>query len=271
MKLVTQPQIRPTERKPDVDPALDAIVMRAIAKEAPDRYASMAEFAKDLDAWLKGKAKPVGQSLVGQLPPGFLPLAPAPVNLLLDLGDIESIKSQPSLTRPTRRKPPGAIPTWALWAAGGAAVFLMGITFWFNIEKKPDGTVKASGGLSTTEAPKATPLEETPAQQPDRDGWTSLFNGTDVSRWSTLGPFSVDNGHLVSTGLRGNAITRNEYSDFELEAEWRIGKGGNSGIYYREPSNGTNSVYAGNEFSIADDVSFDFLCPIHCSPALRWM
>ena len=256
VKLVTQPQIRPTERKPDVDPALDAIVMRAIAKEAPDRYPSMAEFAKDLDAWLKGKAKPAGQSLVGQLPPGLLPLAPPPVNLLLDLGDIESIKSQPSLTIPTRRKPPGAIPTWAQWA-GGAAVFLLGITFWFSIEKKPDGTVEVKGELNTTEAPKETPLDQRPAEQPDGDGWISLFNGTDVSRWSTLGPFSVDNGQLVSTGRRGNAITRNEYSEFELEAEWRIGKGGNSGIYYREPSDATNYVYAGNEFSIADDASFD--------------
>ncbi len=266
VKLVTQPQIRPTERKPDVDPALDAIVMRAIAKEAPDRYASMAEFAKDLDAWLKGKAKPAGQSLVGQLPLGLLPLAPAPVNLLLDLGDIESIKSQPSLAAPTRRKPPGAIPTWAMWAAGGAAVFLLGITFWFSFEKKPDGTVKATGGLTSTETLEETPLAERPAEHPDRDGWISLFNGTDVSRWSTLGPFSVDNGQLVSTGGRGNAISRNEYSDFELEAEWRVGKGGNSGIYYREQSQRTDFVYAGNEYSIIDDDSYH---PSVLTPDLR--
>jgi serine/threonine protein kinase len=38
VKLVTQPQFLPSERKPGVDSGLEAIVMRSIAKEPEDRY-----------------------------------------------------------------------------------------------------------------------------------------------------------------------------------------------------------------------------------------
>ncbi len=55
VKIVTQPQIRPRERKPEINKDLEAIVMRAITKEATDRYRSMAEFAGALGNWLELK------------------------------------------------------------------------------------------------------------------------------------------------------------------------------------------------------------------------
>ncbi len=54
VRLVTKEQTPPREHKPSLDAGLDSIVMRSIAIEQDDRYASMAEFAKTLDDWLKG-------------------------------------------------------------------------------------------------------------------------------------------------------------------------------------------------------------------------
>lgn len=51
-KLITQPQIRPTQRNSEINKELEAIVMRAITKEATDRYRSMAEFGEALGIWL---------------------------------------------------------------------------------------------------------------------------------------------------------------------------------------------------------------------------
>jgi len=62
VKLVTQPQMLPSQRKPEIDRALEEIVMRAIAKEPEDRYPSMAEFAAALDEWIQRKPSQADQS-----------------------------------------------------------------------------------------------------------------------------------------------------------------------------------------------------------------
>lgn len=80
--------------------------------------------------------------------------------------------------------------------------------------------------------------------------WVSLFDGSDVSRWASLGPFVVQDGLLVARDGRANAVSRDEYSDFELEAEWRLGPLANGGLYYREDP--TDTVRAGNEYQLID-------------------
>jgi hypothetical protein len=62
---------------------------------------------------------------------------------------------------------------------------------------------------------------------------------------------------LVANGGGANAISKDQYSDFELEAVWKIGSGANGGIYYQNKPDPT--VYPGNEYQIAyyksDDTS----------------
>ncbi|QDV68119.1 Serine/threonine-protein kinase PknE [Rosistilla carotiformis] len=84
------------------------------------------------------------------------------------------------------------------------------------------------------------------------DGFVSLFDGSDTDAWQELGPFEFRDGLLIGNGKRGNAISRKEYGDFELVADWKIGTGANSGIYYREPA--TRLVKFGNEYAISDDI-----------------
>jgi hypothetical protein len=44
----------PSRHRPDLDPGLEAVCMKALAREPAGRYATMAELAEALDTWLKG-------------------------------------------------------------------------------------------------------------------------------------------------------------------------------------------------------------------------
>lgn len=80
--------------------------------------------------------------------------------------------------------------------------------------------------------------------------WITLFDGSDVGGWSSLGPFKVEQGLLIANDGRANAVSKGQFSDFELEAEWKIDSHANGGIYYRDqPFEG---VRAGNEYQIID-------------------
>ncbi|HEV3255858.1 MAG TPA: serine/threonine-protein kinase, partial [Gemmataceae bacterium] len=55
-KIVMDPPPPPSQFRPELDPALEAICLRALAKRPEDRYPSMRAFAEALEAWLAGKA-----------------------------------------------------------------------------------------------------------------------------------------------------------------------------------------------------------------------
>jgi serine/threonine protein kinase len=53
-QIVADPPPPPTRHRPDLDPRLDALCLRALAKHPDDRWPSMAAFADALDAFLRG-------------------------------------------------------------------------------------------------------------------------------------------------------------------------------------------------------------------------
>jgi hypothetical protein len=74
----------------------------------------------------------------------------------------------------------------------------------------------------------------------ENDGWTSMFNGKDLSGWKsneeTPGSFSVEDGvikvsngraHLFYTGPNGAA----KFQSFEFKAKVKHMEGSNSGLY----------------------------------------
>lgn len=69
---------------------------------------------------------------------------------------------------------------------------------------------------------------------------TSIFNGKDFTGWHTYnktGPVSdkwqIEDGAMVLAGKGGgDLITDKEYSSFELELDWKIAEGGNSGVMW---------------------------------------
>ena len=68
---------------------------------------------------------------------------------------------------------------------------------------------------------------------------TPLFDGKTLSGWTTQDGKPVTQGWVAEDGMlirksrAGVIYTEKEYGDFDLRFEWRIAKGGNSGIKYR--------------------------------------
>jgi hypothetical protein len=69
--------------------------------------------------------------------------------------------------------------------------------------------------------------------------WISLFDGKNTGAWrgylkSELpASWQVADGALTVVGTNGeDIITRDQFDSFELELEWMIQKGGNSGIFF---------------------------------------
>lgn len=79
------------------------------------------------------------------------------------------------------------------------------------------------------------------------DGWMSLDGKPVAGGWSAKdGIISLKNSFIRT----GHIVTRREFGDFELAFEWKLAKGGNSGIKYRVRSYGDRSL--GFEYQIYD-------------------
>lgn len=90
-------------------------------------------------------------------------------------------------------------------------------------------------------------------------GFRALFNGVDLTAWvhnGTPGSFTVKDGMINGDRAKKEwaywLSTEREYGDFELRLQYRITKGGNSGIFIRAPRDGRTSR-VGMEIQILDD------------------
>lgn len=97
---------------------------------------------------------------------------------------------------------------------------------------------------------------------PLEGNWMTLFNGRDLSGWLQKGHagWSVKNGELTgeSLGAVGWLMSEREYGDFELELEYRLPPGGNSGVFLRAPAEGQITGAQFNEIQLLDDPSPKF-------------
>ena len=94
-------------------------------------------------------------------------------------------------------------------------------------------------------------------------GWKLLFDGRSVNGWhgykSETMPASwkAENGSLLSRPEKGESsgdiVTADEYADFELTLEWKMTKGGNSGVLYRVTDDGEHVWDVGSEYQILDN------------------
>lgn len=100
-----------------------------------------------------------------------------------------------------------------------------------------------------------------PAQAANTDDdWIPLFNGRDLTGWKgangTATNWKVENGLLINTGRqKGNAswiAHERIFANFELEVEFRLATGCNSGVFFRTPLDKGRPAYLGNEIQIVD-------------------
>ncbi|MGD9719928.1 MAG: DUF1080 domain-containing protein [Pirellulales bacterium] len=92
--------------------------------------------------------------------------------------------------------------------------------------------------------------------------WQTLFNGRNLDGWEAIdGPLAswkVDDGLLYCSGGGGGWLsTKNTYKNFEVEVEFRVPAGGNSGVFLRAPHEG-NPAFAGMEVQILDDADAQY-------------
>ena len=106
-------------------------------------------------------------------------------------------------------------------------------------------------------ARSVAPNTLTPAQA--NAGWRLLFDGT-TQAWRGFNQpgfpaqgWAVDDGwlHHLPKGGGGDLITREKFTDFDLEFDWRIAVGANSGVKYFIDEQRGSAI--GHEYQLIDD------------------
>lgn len=105
--------------------------------------------------------------------------------------------------------------------------------------------------------------QNTLTNQEKKDGWKLLFDGSSTQGWRSYNGDSfpekgwkVNNGMLtvLAEGGGGDIITTDVYGDFMLKLEWRVQKGGNSGIFYHALEQPEQAIYwSAPEIQILDN------------------
>jgi hypothetical protein len=91
-------------------------------------------------------------------------------------------------------------------------------------------------------------------------GWRSLFDGASLKEWrgyksDTLPDgWRVENGALTKDKPVADLVTRDQFGDFELELEWKIGEAGNAGIFYRGTEEYDHIYWSAPEYQLLDDI-----------------
>ena len=89
--------------------------------------------------------------------------------------------------------------------------------------------------------------------------WTPLFDGQTVQGWRGYGTTTypgawfVRDGALTKLGIAEDIVTTRQFDDFELEFEWAIGPGGNSGVFYRATEEYERVYWSAPEYQLLDD------------------
>ena len=92
-------------------------------------------------------------------------------------------------------------------------------------------------------------------------GWTLLFNGEDTSQWRNYQKVSIGEGWKVESGelIRkdkgaGDIITKKQFGAFEITLDYKISKGGNSGLMFHVTEEEKKPWQTGPEIQIQDNV-----------------
>jgi len=110
--------------------------------------------------------------------------------------------------------------------------------------------------------------QEEPSTPQAAGEWTVLFNGENLDGWRSYGEPAAGTAWIVEDGAivldadesttdmtGGDLITYDQYENFELELEWKISTGGNSGIFFgvREIEGQRVAYETGVEMQILDN------------------
>lgn len=102
-----------------------------------------------------------------------------------------------------------------------------------------------------------------------QSSWISLFDGKTLNGWRgyknrDTKNWVVEKGgvlHCANTvndkKIRADLITTEMYQDVEWSFEWKISKGGNSGVMFRVSEDYDQPYFTGPEYQLCDDNGFE--------------
>ncbi len=110
----------------------------------------------------------------------------------------------------------------------------------------------------------AAPDEAKPNTLTDKEksaGWKLLFDGNSLDGWSNFKKNDIRPGWVVKDGLlvcadphnAGDLVTKDQFAGFELELDYNISEGGNSGIIFHVTDEGGAVWATGPEFQLEDN------------------
>jgi hypothetical protein len=212
--------VKPSSRNPLLNPSIDAVVMRGLAKDPGARWESCAAFVEALDAAVKGKVAPGVIST--------MKLAPAVVESTMPLAKIVPADAPPAGSAvivhpdappavvPALVVPPGAAPpkkrrfrkrTVAIAATAIGLLLLFAVLV--NVAANPETTISLSSTSVVPGESLVVGVSNVPANQ-----------AGEIQLWSTLStyPFQADTNGDVSITI---TVPKNiDVGDHQVKACW---------------------------------------------------
>src|SRR5947208_16481048 len=90
--------------------------------------------------------------------------------------------------------------------------------------------------------------------------WRTLFDGRSLDAWRGYKTdkipdgWKIVNGTLAKDSPTQDIVSKDEFGDFELEIDWKIGEAGNSGIFYRGTEEYDHIYWSAPEYQLLDDI-----------------
>ena len=105
-----------------------------------------------------------------------------------------------------------------------------------------------TSGFTPTPSPAVGPQQSSWKSLSDARAWRGYKTDTIPARWT------FEEGVLSKTRPVADIVSKDEYGNFELELEWRIGEAGNSGIFYRGSEEYDHIYWSGPEYQLLDNI-----------------
>src|SRR6266702_8192476 len=101
-----------------------------------------------------------------------------------------------------------------------------------------------------------------PAARPDVKAgpWRTLFDGTSLDAWKGYQTATIPDGwKIVDRALAkdtpvADIVSKDQFGNFELQIDWKIGPAGNSGIFYRGTEEYEHIYWSAPEYQLLDDI-----------------
>jgi predicted Ser/Thr protein kinase len=197
-RIMTEEPPPPRSLRADLDPALEAICQKAMAKQVPDRYGSMRDLAAALTAYLKGggsvprAARGKAEARPAAAPPtGDVPAADLLARLARRLDDDDEAAG--GSRRPSRR---GRGSRWPLAVGGLALLAAVAVIAYIAIAlaSKPQGP---GGPPTVTVKTEVVVRLAMPKELADKSAVLFVLDGKEIAKEKLAGPVKLEPGKHV--------------------------------------------------------------------------